>query len=254
MSGRSLPVYDRVYLDGYDISGYAIDAGERGASYNLGESACLSDVGNGVIAGQVIPIVGPINGVLDNSSGALHGLASAANGSSRYVMVVRGVQTAPVLGDDIFCMVGRQASYKSMGGGPLSTINLSLINNAAYALNYVQHFGALIHAWGSETGANSANTNHDNGAATTGGGWLMYHIYSITGSGTVTVSIDDSANGTTWAALSGATSGAIATASAPLAGVVQLGTTATVRRYLRWQFALGGSASAAVFALGFMRG
>ena len=144
--------------------------------------------------------------------------------------------------------------YSASGDGIVNaTIQLGGIDQTA-GMNYKKFFGHMLHVLGSETGANTANTNVNNGAASTAGGWLMYHITSITGAGTVTISVDDSANGTTWAALSGATSGAIATASAPASGIVQLATTATVRQYLRWQVAFAGSASACEFALSFIRG
>jgi hypothetical protein len=120
-------------------------------------------------------------------------------------------------------------------------------------MKYADPWGVLVHAKASRTAANSSTTGIDNGAATTAGGYLMYQIFSITGTGTATVSIDDSADGSSYTALSGATSGAISNTSAPTAGIVQLATTATVRRYLRWQLSLTG-ATACEFAIAFVRG
>ena len=170
-------------------------------------------------------------------------------------MHIRGVLGAVAIADDVFCAPMIQSSYYGNAGGGVVTANLTFGHDNTSGLLYKNPFGALLHTLTSETGANSANTpNSDNGGATTFGGWLQYQIYSITGSGTVTISVDDSANGTSWAALSGATTSAIATASAPTSGFIQLGVTATVRQYLRWQLAFGGSASACTFALAFMRG
>jgi hypothetical protein len=170
-------------------------------------------------------------------------------------MHIRGVRGAIAIGDDVFCAPMIQTGYVGQAGGGIVTANATFAHDNTSGLLYRNPFGALLHTLTSETGANSSNTpNADDGAQTTKGGWLQYHIYSITGAGTVTISVDDSANGTSWAALSGATTGAIATASAPTHGFVQLGVTATVREYLRWQIAFGGSASACVFALAFMRG
>lgn len=253
--GRSIPAFERVYIDGYDMSGYTIDAGERGVEFTEGTAYCMSDAIKGSLLGQGIVSFGPLNGVFDNTStSGIHVLANAAQGVRRNVMHVRGVQAVPAIGDDVFCWPLYQSSYKMTQGDDTVTVNLAFAPDSTASLNYKQPFGALLHAWGNETAANTANTNADGGAESTRGGWLMYQIYSITGSGTVTISVDDSANGTSWLALSGATSGAIATASAPIAGFIQLSTTATVRRYLRWQMALGGSATACTFILAFMRG
>lgn len=253
--GRSVPIWERLYIDGYDASCYTIDCGERGVDFDLGESFTLCDAVNGVVAGQANVTFGPVNGVFDNTATTgLHVLAVAAQGTRRYITNLRGVNAVPAIGDDAFCAVMLQQSYKATQGDNMTTASVTFSHDATAGMNYSQHWGACLHTLSAATGANSANTNADGGAASTGGGWLMYHITSITGSGTVTISVDDSANGTDWLALSGATSGAIATASAPTAGFVQLATNATVRRYLRWQIAFGGSASACTFALSMMRG
>ena len=255
--GRSIPQYERVYISGYDMSGYSSDAGERGVEYAENETFCFTDAITGVLNGAPKVNFGPLNGVFDNTATVgLHARATAGAGSLVYVTHARGVLAAPAIGDDAFCAPMYLKSYKTpaKGAGIVTATLEFTAPDAASGLTYDEFFGALLHPWGSETGANSANTNHNNGAATAAGGWLMYQIYSITGTGTVTISVDDSANGTSWSALSGATSGAIATASAPVAGIVQLATTATVRQYLRWQIAFGGSASACTFVLSFMRG
>lgn len=255
--GRSLVDYERLYIDGYDMSSYTVDPGERGIEYpEMGGAVCLADAIKGVIEGQPQVSFGPVNGVFDNTAtSGLHVLANAAQGTRRYILHTRGVQAVPAIGDDAFCFVGMQSSYKAANADNTAVANMVFQYDATAGLSYIQHFGALLHAYGSETGANSANTNADAGAASTKGGWLMYQIRSITGSGTVTISTDDSSTGTSgWAALSGATSGAIATASAPVAGFVQLATNATVKQYLRWQIAFGGSATACTFVLAFMRG
>lgn len=256
MRGRSTPAYDRIYITGYDMSGYVGEIAETGIEYDEHGYRCLSDAVTGYLPGLPKITFGPINGVFDNTATTgLHAIEDAGKGARQMLMHVRGVQAAPAIGDDTFCAPMILTAYKATHGNGISTVTMTYGGpDASYGLAYDEFYGALLHPWGSETGANSANTNYDDGAETTAGGWLMYQIYSITGSGTVTVSIDDSANGTTWAALSGATSGAIATASAPTAGIVQLSATATVRRYLRWQLALGGSASACTFGLAFMRG
>jgi hypothetical protein len=252
--GRSVPAHERVYIDGYDMSGYLFDAGERGVDFDEHESRCFSDAAVGVTMGKGRTVFGPFSGVLDNTpDSGVHVLASAAQGQERHIIHLRGVEAEPAIGDDAFCAVMLQQSYKATGQG-LVTVSMTFAPPTDRSSLYAQPFGALLHPLTSATAVNSANTNHDNGAATAAGGWFMYQIRSITGSGTVTISVDDSATGTTWAALAGATTTAIATASAPTCGVVELATNVAVRRYLRWQIAFGGSATACVFALAFMRG
>ena len=72
------------------------------------------------------------------------------------------------------------------------------------------------------------------------------------GDGTATISVDDSADDNTYGALSGATSGEI-DFSSPSSGFVALATTATVKRYIRWQLSLN-TANTVTFALAFVRG
>lgn len=242
-------------MDGYNLSCYALDTGEQGIAFEEYDATTLCDPIHGVLVGKPTITLGPINGVFDNTAASgLHVLATAGQGSRHNVSVVYGIRAAPVNYDPCFSAPMVLSKYKAVGNG---TVNVTLEFGGAdqdAGMNYTKFFGHMLHVMGEETAANTSNTNVDNGAASAAGGWLMYHIASITGTGSVTISVDDSANGTTWAALSGATSGAIATASAPISGIVQLATTATVRRYLRWQIAFDGSATACNFALSFIRG
>jgi hypothetical protein len=254
-TGRTLTDYERLYIDGFDQSGYVMDTGEQGIEFQEFDTLCLSDAITGALLGKPAVTFGPVNGVFDNTAtSGLHVLSVAAQGARRNLLLARGVMAAPAMGDDVFAAPMYQVAYKAAGNQVVSARMDFAGPDITAAMAYTKYWGKLLHAYGSETGANAANTNVDNGAATAAGGWLMYQIRSITGAGSVTLSIDDSANGTAWLALSGATSGAIATASAPTSGIVQLATNATVRQYLRWQIAFGGSATACTFVLGFMRG
>ena len=109
----------------------------------------------------------------------------------------------------------------------------------------------MLHTKSAETAANSATgAGIDNGAASTAGGYLAFMGFA--GNGTATISIDDSADDSSYSALSGATSGELDFSSVQF-GLVALGTTATVRQYLRWQLALN-TATTVTFALAFVRG
>lgn len=257
--GRSIPAFERVYINGYDLSGYTNDAGEQGVEHSEADFAAFSDAITGTVAGKPKISFGPLNGVFDNTASVgIHAIADAAKGTVCNILHARGVIAAPAIGDDVFCGPFYLAKHATTGAN-IVTASLAFSQaDVVAAMAYDEFFGQLVHAWANETGANAANSTACDGLAqTTAGGWLMYQIYSISGgAGTATVSIDDSATGAggSWAALAGATSGAIAFGSAPTAGIVQLATNATVRRYIRWQLALAGGATGCTFALAFMRG
>jgi len=254
-TGRTLADFQRIYMDGYNLSCYALDTGEQGVAFEEYEATTLCSPIKGVLVGKPTVSLGPVNGVFDSTAiTGVHAIASAGQGSRHNVSVIYGIRAAPVNYDPCFSAPMILTKYAAVEAG-MTNVRLDFGGeDAASGMLYTKHFGHMLHVMGSETGANSANTNVNNGAASAAGGWLMYHITSITGAGTVTISVDDSANGTSWSALSGATSGAIATASVPTSGIVQLAVTATVRQYLRFQVALAGSASACEFALSFIRG
>lgn len=256
-TGRSITDFQRVYIGGYDLSGYAMDAGEQGVEFTEFPGYCWADAIKGVLVGKPKVTFGPLVATFDNTAtSGFHVLANAAIGTKRNILLARGVRAVPAVGDDVFGGPFYQVSYKSIGQGIVTAKTEFRGVDIQDALLYDEFFGKLVHAYGAETGANAANTpNVDNGASSAAGGWLMYHISAIAGgAGTAAVSIDDSANGTAWAALSGATTGALAYTVAPTSGIVQLGVTATVRQYLRWQLALAGGATGCTFALAFFRG
>jgi len=120
-----------------------------------------------------------------------------------------------------------------------------------YTLGYDKPFGVLLHEKSEETAVNAVDSglSSDKEIASERGGFLVYQIFS--GDGTATISVEDSADDSSWAALSGATSGELDCSSVQH-GLVPLGTTATVRRYLRWQISLN-TATSVTFALAFIR-
>lgn len=248
---RTIAKYTSLYLDGYDLSGDAKSIGTLGWGYEDETDAAFNWTVSGTLAGLASVDVGPINGIFNNSAGAIHAVTGTA-GTTRKLMYALGMGAAPSMGSPVFMWPVVQSSYEAVPAGNLVTVTAKLASDASAGMVYDKPWGNLLHALSTETGANAANTNVDNGGATTAGGWLMYQITAFTGTGSATISIDDSANGTVWAALSGATSGAVAHTSMPTAGIVQLSTTATVRQYLRWQLSLTGLTNVS-FTLAFVR-
>lgn len=249
--GRFDKRFIRYYQDGYDLSGDVESIGELAWDYTHSPKACLNWEIMGGLNGAPTIGMGAINGVFNTDAAGWHSVA-LAQGQKR-VMLPFGALAEPVMGDIVWGGVFNQSDYKTQPGDSLTTFTAAYNNVKAAAHAYAKPWGVLLSAKSSKTAAYTG-AGVDNGAASAAGGWLMYQIFSITGTGTVTISVDDSTDNTTYGALSGATSGAIATASAPIAGIVELAKTAAVKRYIRPQIAFGGSATACVYALAFFRG
>jgi len=234
------------------MSGYTRQFGPLQWEYQEYEGTALTDGVKNVLLGH--PTISPqvLNGIFDNTvTSSLHVIGSSA-GVERTVMIPIGDRAAPAAGDPVFMGQFPQKDYKMEGDGLVhATINWGAWSTEADSLLYDQPWGLLLLAKSAKTAANSATgAGIDNAASSALGGYMVYQVFS--GDGTATVSIDDSADDSSYSALSGATSGEI-DFSTPTAGLVALGKTATVRRYLRWQLSLN-TASSVTFALAFVRG
>jgi len=243
----------RVYIDGYDFSGMSRAIGPLSYDAGISEFVAFSDTVINGMSDVANVGTGTLDGVFDNTATTgFHTLQSNINGVSD-VMVAIGFQAAPAIGDPAFIAQPQQAGYLAVPAGGIVTASVPYhnISNQADQLAYANPFGKLLHDLSAETAANSTTGEGvDHGAATSAGGYLMYQVTA--GDGTATISIDDSADDSSYSALSGATSGEI-DCSAVQSGVVALGTTATVKQYLRWQLALN-TANTVTFALAFVRG
>jgi len=253
-TGRTTQRWLRFYADGYDLSGYLRKVETLKCEFDAPTDAALLDEVRNALADQVSLGVGSLNGFFDNTATlGLHVVASGA-GVKRVVMVVFGIRAEPVNGDPAYVGEFTQLGYQAQedGGRIVASIPFGEANAVAAAIAYVNPWGVLLHAKGAETAINSSTGVDDAGAATTRGGYLCYQLFSS--NGTVTLKVQHAevnANGS-FADLSGATSGSINASVTPTAGIVALGNTATVRRYLRWQLVFG-TATTATFALSFHR-
>lgn len=249
--GRTVPKWVRVYIDGYDMSGFSRTIGPLRHTY---EEADLTAQMADAVAGAMpnLPSISPgtLNGMFDNTAtSGLHVIASAP--ASRIVTVPIGIQAVPQNGDTCFNGQFNQLSYQGEIAGPSVYAQVPFGEwDVENELNYDQPWGKMIHVKAARTAANTGTNDVDGGAATTAGGYLVYHIFA--GDGTATISIDDSADDAAWSALAGATSGE-KDCSSVQKGIVQLAVGATVRQYLRWQLSLN-TANTVTFAIAFVRG
>lgn len=243
-------------MDGNDLSSYATNMGPLAVTWEEVETAGLDWAMKGVMLNRPLLSAGVLNTMFDNTAtSGSHALGSAGMAGMHNLMIPLGIRGAPAQGDPVFCGRFAQVDYVSnVTDGVIASTWRFGGWDANTVMNYGRLWGTLLRPMSATSAVNSAAGVDDYGAATSAGGWLMYQVQSITGaSGTVTISVEDSANNSTFAALSGATSGAIAYNAAPTSGIVQLATNATVRRYLRWQVAFS-TVTAVTFSLAFVRG
>lgn len=252
MTGRTIGIYSRFYADGYDLSGDTVSFGPLDIDYEYSAKAGLTWAVKGSLLGKAELTIGTLNGVFNSDTAGIHNVVKTKK--PRDVMIPLGMRAVPVAGDPTWIGRFNQTGYGTAFGEVMPTVTVPFGGQENFTtMKYADPWGVLLHAKASRNGANASTTGVNNGAASALGGYLMYQIFSITGTGNATISIDDSADGTTYAALSGATSGAIANTAAPTSGIVQLAINATVKQYLRWQLSLTG-ATACEFALAFVRG
>lgn len=250
MAGRTISKWTRVYADGYDMSGYSRAVGPLAHSFEESDLTCLSDAVKGVLPGHATLGIGTLNGVMDNTAtSGLHVVMNAA-GTIRTIMIPVGIQAEPAQGDPVYMgQFEQQGYYEESNIASYVSLPFAATSVTAATLLYNKPWGWLLRPKTATTGANSSAGIDDNGAATAFGGYLCYQVFA--GNGTATISVDDSADNSSFLALSGATTGSIDCSSVKY-GIVAIGRTATVRRYLRWQIALG-TATSVTFALAFSR-
>lgn len=247
------PKWGRAYINGLDCSGVFRDLGEFGVAFNAPQDMALADRVMNVTLGRADITAGPISSMLSpGTAGPLELLIGAAQ--TLYYMRAWGIGAEPTVGDPMAAWVFNQSDFKHASGDGFDTFTLAAMQaSPLQPTGYSNPFGILTHGKTAETAANTAIATLDAGASSALGGIFWWQVLSS--DGTVTVSLDDSAtnaNNAAFAALSGATSGSVDASSTPKYGFAQLSATATVRRYLRWQIALG-TATTATFVSGFVR-
>ena len=172
----------------------------------------------------------------------MHVLHSSTSGQD-YVCVAIGAGAAPAAGNPFFAWYMYQKSYKTATGSGFLSATLEYEPSTGF-VTYGKPWGTIILPLTAKTAANSANNGVDNTISTALGGIFYYHATGGNDS-TVTLTLEDSDdNGSTdaWASVTGATSGAVDPTSAPVAGMVNLSATLTIKRYVRWQVATTGTA------------
>ncbi len=252
-TGRTTRNWVRFYADGYDLSGYSRTVGPLVHEYvPVDLTADMADAVRGFLPGQATISPGTLNGLFDNTAtSGLHAVTSVP--AARVVMIPIGIRAAPAQGDPVFNGQFRQLTYQASedAGAIVATLDFGGWD-AAGEIAYDQPWGSLLHANSAATEANSATGIDDNAAASSAGGYMQYQVFAGNGTATITVEEASANSDGSFGALSGATSGEINCAVVQK-GIVAIGTSAAVKRYLRWQISLN-TATTVTFALSFVRG
>lgn len=253
MAGRTTSKHLRVYVNGYDLSGYSRSVGDVGIEMDTPELTVWTDAVKGYLTGAAALAFGPLNVNMDNTASVGAHVLENTSDAYRLVTLAIGDRAAPVAGNPVFCAELRKTAYTALDSSGAVLANLAFAQAAdvtSTARQYTNPFGVLLNANTARTGVNSSSGfGHNASGATAAGGVFVYQVTA--GNGTATLSVDDSANNSAFTALSGATSGSI-TCAAGVYGVVPLSRTATVREYLRWQITLG-TATSVTFVSAFLR-
>lgn len=166
----------------------------------------------------IAEFVSYFNDATDRAHDALKSLPT----TDVHVMYLRGTG----VGSEAFCIVGKELDYSGTRGDDGSLLFGTSVPGSAFGADWSDQLTA-----GKVTHASGASTSSLDTAASAAFGWQAYlQVFSV-GSGTATITIEDSADNAAFATLSGAvftnatgrTTERLESSSA----------TATVRRYLR---------------------
>jgi len=250
---RTTQRWARVYINGYDMSGYSRSLGTLDWTFDEANLTALSDAAKGYLPYLCEMTPTMLNGNFDNTAtSGLHVIANSP-GVSRVVSIPFGMNAEPAQGDYVYCGRYQQAGYQANEDGGAVTVSIPWAGwDAANQIGYETPWGRMLKAKGNVTAANTAIGNDDL-AATLLGGYMVYHVFS--GDGTATIKVQKSTTTNldgSFSDLSGATTGSI-DCSSPTSGIIALSKTATIGQYLRWQIALGTAVNVN-FSLAFVRG
>lgn len=249
-TGRTTLNNWRVYIDGYDMSGYSRSFGPLVTTFDEGVDDAVTLPVKAALVSHAQVSMGTLNGLFDNTAtSGLHEIMKTA-GVERDVMIPAGIQAAPANNDPVFCGTFTQLGY--YGEPDSSPVYASIPFSGASPNSPVlmyKPWGTLLHAKAARTAASTA-TGLDQLASSAKGGWMMYQIFA--GNGTAALKVQHASTNSDGSFADLLSSGTISCAS-PIAGAVALSTGATVNRYVRWQIALG-TATTVTFSIAFIRG
>jgi len=210
---------DQLLIDGYLLSG------DIGSLSRIGGGPAALDMTGidkeaferkgGLLTGAI-----EFTSFFNDAAGQAHPVLSALPTTDRYVTYLRGSG----IGKGAASILAVQVGYDpSRGQDGSLTMNTSAQSTGGIPLEWGEQLTAGVRT---DTAATNG-ASLDGGAATTFGGSAYLHVLAVTGT-SVTVTLQDSADNSSWANITG---GAFTAATAR--GAQRLTVAGTVRRYVR---------------------
>src|SRR3972149_4593272 len=191
-TGRTLQKWVRIYAGGYELCSDARSIGPLIWQYDIADLTTMCDEVRGGLPAHAKLGIGVLNGVMDNTANHLHDLPITSG--SHVVMIPIGIRAAPAAGDPVYNGRFYIDGYESTDDGGASVVNVPFGDwDVANLIGYSKPWGNLLLAYG-EIGSPTVNTSigiDDRGAATTAGGYFVYHL--IDSNGTITLKAQDAA-------------------------------------------------------------
>jgi len=250
-TGRTAPRWARIWVHSTNYSGYVTQLSPLLWEYEAETAAALSDPVKGGLPGIATHGVGTINSVFN--MGATSPTMSSLAGTQRPLTIALGIRAEPAAGDPVYTTYAAIDSYQATptgGGMTMATLETSAMSSTGLPMYYSKPWGVLLHAQAAETAVNTAVGIDDNGASSALGGYMVYHITAVGGTGTGTIKVQHASTNSNGSF--GDLTGATASFTGIGSGIVQCATNETVNRYLRWQLVLDTFTSV-TFILAFVR-
>lgn len=230
---------DNLYVAGYDLSGDTGSLGRIGGGHALQEVTGIDKSAFeriGLLRDGALDWTAFFNPAADKAHDRLSALPTAD--------VIATYCRGTSIGSEAASLVAKQINYD-----PTRNTDGSLTFGVqALANGYGLDWGRLLTAGKRTDGSATNGTALDQTTVSTAFGWQAFlHVFAFTGT-SVTVTLEDSADNVSFAALTG---GAFTAATGITSQRLEGGRSATVRRYVR--AVTSGTFSNAVFAVGFTR-
>lgn len=235
--GKAHTRHMRMLVAGYNLSGDARTIGAAGVTFTEADATGWQDLTVNV-PGRAALNLGPFQAMLNNTAAATGPTDPGAHiinsPTARIVTLAIGIQEAPTIGAPAFSAKTQQLSYVATAPtDDIVTYSADFTQQAAQNL-IAANWGQLLYNGNSVSSTTTAGSV-DNGASTAAGAYAFLHITQSAGamgSNDWTITIEDSANDSTWATIATFTAdGSTATAEMQtIAGTVDQYTRAVLTK------------------------
>ena len=223
----------RVLFGGANLSGDSRDIGSIGLQHDTAEAFGFDATLKERLVGHADAMLGPLQALFNDTPAAIGPVEPGSHITLNAIgqpiaSVFIGSGQAPAIGDVAYSMTTQQTSYTVTG-----TNTEAVIINADFTTRADSVFAGWGRALavGASVSATTSLASVDNGAQTTAGGTAVLHVtQSVAAMGTNdwAITLEDSTNGSDWAALGTAFTADGSATTAELQTI-----SGTIRRYVR---------------------